>query len=100
MIAVGGLDLLIGLDLDEPFGGGAVDAVGFEPDALLERAGSVVDRDRGAGSELDTFAAHAAEVVQLRVADADGDIEIAVVSGSCGVQHAESGARRCAYPGR
>ena len=91
-IAVGGLDLLVGLDLDQPFGGSAVDAVGFEPDVAAGGRRRVVDRDRGAGGELDALAAHAPEIIQLRVADADGDVEIAVASSPGGVQDAQSGA--------
>ena len=79
LVTVGGLHLLVGADADEAIGGGAVDAVGFEPHARFDGGGDVLDRDGSAGGELNTVAADAPVVVELLVADANGGVEIAVV---------------------
>ena len=91
LVAVGGFDLLVGFDPDEAFGGGAVDAVGIEPHAGLDGGGRVVDGDGGGGGELDSVTADTAVVVEFGVADAEGDVEVAVVGSELGVYVPEGG---------
>ena len=63
LIAIGGLDLLAGFDAHQAIGGGAIDAIGFEPHALFERAGDILYSDRSGGGELDLLAARATVVI-------------------------------------
>lgn len=92
LVAIGSFHLLTGLDANQAIGGGAVDAVGFEPHALFERAGNIFNSDRRGGSELDLLTAGAAIVVHGGISDSDGNVEIPVVRVGSGGEDAEGGA--------
>ena len=75
VVLLGHVDVGVAADLDEALGGGAVGAVGIEPEAAADGGGVVVDGEGRAGGELRAIAAHAVVVIELGGADAERGIE-------------------------
>ena len=74
---VGGrhLHLGVGLDADEPLGGGAVGAIRFQPQPPLDGVGDVLEGDERAGGELAAVVPHAVVVVQFGRSDTHRNVQ-------------------------